>query len=212
MMNRLPASSSSGSTVASFSRPRTLSKTGYETSSTTGPTSTALCSTVRASTSSTLRVPQSWRKSFGSPASQASPYGWPASNRLLRPCWNGMECSSESAWTRSMATCIEQSRHKMPASATSLSKRAAEARDPSAADAGHQINGRSSMGCAQSFSENSDVPGAELEVARRCFIVGEEIGHVLREDEVYGSPAPVVDDVDPLPSPIGRRVDRHRRR
>src|SRR5215207_1468667 len=76
-----------------------------------------------------------------------------------------------------------------------------------AADAGHQINGRSSIGCSQSFSENSDVPGAEFEVARRCFTVGEEIGHVLREDEVYGSPAPVVDDMDPLASPIGCRVD-----
>ena len=54
-----------------------------------------------------------------------------------------------------------------------------------------------------SFGENSNVPGAELEIPRRRLILDEDVSQVTRESELYGSPAPVVDHVDPLTRWVG---------
>jgi hypothetical protein len=60
-----------------------------------------------------------------------------------------------------------------------------------------------------SLGEYLDVPGAEFQIARLGVILGEDVGHIVRQSELDGSPAPIVDDMDPLASRIGRRVDGH---
>ena len=57
--------------------------------------------------------------------------------------------------------------------------------------------------------------GRPRDRAQDPFVVsrrGEDVSHLSREGELGGSPAPVVDDVDPLARRVGCRVDCHRRR
>ena len=135
MMNRLPASSSSGSTVASSSPPRTLSKTGYETSSTTGPTSAGLvldCEGINF-------IDSQGSAKLAEIARLANESSITVRLARLKPIVAGTlerdGVLERIGIDQSTATCTEQSRHKMPASATDRSKRAAEAPDCPAADA-----------------------------------------------------------------------------